>query len=123
MGIAVPGALAADLAVDANVVAATGDGGFLMNAAELETATRIGCGYTVVVFNNDEYGIVADHQREHRGESVGTDLTNPDLVRFAESFGIEGRRAESAAELRDALDLVDRDEMALVEVPVTRAAD
>jgi acetolactate synthase-1/2/3 large subunit len=72
----------------------------------------------VVVFVDDEYGIVARHQREHRGESVGTDLTNPDLVAFAESFGIEARRATSAAELHDALGLVEADGMALIEVPV-----
>ncbi len=118
MGIAVPGGLAADRALDANVVTATGDGGFLMNAAELETATRIGCGYTVVVFVNDEYGVVAQHQREHRGESVGTDFTNPDLVAFAESFGIEARWARTVAELRDCLDVVDEDGMALIAVPV-----
>jgi acetolactate synthase-1/2/3 large subunit len=118
MGIAVPGALAADLAVDANVVAATGDGGFLMNAAELETATRVGCGYTVIVFVDDEYGVVADHQREHRGETAGTELTNPELVGFAESFGIEARRATTAAELRDALAAADGDGMSLIEVPV-----
>ena len=63
MGIAVPGGLAADLAVDANVVAATGDGGFLMNAAEIETATRLGCAYTIVVFNDNDYGLISEKQR------------------------------------------------------------
>jgi acetolactate synthase-1/2/3 large subunit len=120
MGIAVPGALAADLAVDAEVVAATGDGGFLMNAAELETATRVGCGFTVVVFVDDDYGLISEQQVEHTGESFGTRLTNPDLVAFAESFGIDGYRPETAGELRaDLRDAVDGD-MALVSIPIAR---
>lgn len=60
MGIAVPGGLAADLAVDANVVAATGDGGFLMNAAGIETATRMGCEFTIFRFNDDDCGLTSD---------------------------------------------------------------
>ncbi|MFB6084117.1 MAG: acetolactate synthase large subunit [Halorientalis sp.] len=118
MGIAVPGGLAADLAVDANVVAATGDGGFLMNAAEIETATRAGCGYTIVVFNDDDYGLISKKQRDHTGESFGTGLTNPDLVAFAESFGIDGYRPETSDDLRDALESAVGGDMALVEIPV-----
>jgi acetolactate synthase-1/2/3 large subunit len=118
MGIAVPGALAADLAVDTNVVAATGDGGFLMNAAEIETATRVGCGYTIVVFVDDDYGLISEKQEEHTGESFGTKLTTPDLVTFAESFGIDGYRPESADELRDVLGETVGDGMSLVEIPV-----
>ncbi|MDZ5809942.1 acetolactate synthase large subunit [Halorubrum sp. AD140] len=118
MGIAVPGGLAADLAVDANVVAATGDGGFLMNAAEIETATRAGCDYTVIVFNDDDYGLISKKQRHHTGESFGTELTNPDLVAFAESFGIDGYRPESRADLREVIAAAVGGDMALVEIPV-----
>lgn len=118
MGIAVPGGLAADLAVDGNVVAATGDGGFLMNAAEIETATRMGCGYTIVVFTDDDYGLISKKQRDHTGESFGTGLSNPDFVAFAESFGIDGYRPESADELRDVLETAISGEMTLVEIPI-----
>ncbi|WP_332899907.1 acetolactate synthase large subunit [Haladaptatus sp. CMSO5] len=122
MGIAVPGAVAADLAVDANVVAATGDGGFLMNAAEIETATRLGCGFTIIVFNDDDYGLISKKQRDHTGESFGTHLTNPDFVTFAESFGIDAYRPNSWDELETVLQTVVRaDEMALVEVPYSRS--
>lgn len=118
MGIAVPGALAADLAVESNVVAATGDGGFLMNAAEIETATRHGCEFTIVVFTDDDYGLISEKQREHTGESTGTALTNPDFVAFAESFGIDGYRPTTPNELQanfaDALTA----EMSLIEIPV-----
>jgi acetolactate synthase-1/2/3 large subunit len=118
MGIAVPGGLAADLATDANVVAATGDGGFLMNAAEIETATRIGCGYTIVVFTDDDYGLISEKQRNHTGESFGTGLTNPDFVTLAESFGIEGYRPESIEEMREAFDTAIGGDMTLIEIPV-----
>jgi acetolactate synthase-1/2/3 large subunit len=119
MGIAVPGAIAADLAVDGAVVAATGDGGFLMNAAELETASRIGCSFAIVVFVDDDYGMISASQREHRGESFGTRITNPDLVGFAESFGIDARRPETAEALADAVEwAVASDQLRLLEVPV-----
>ncbi|WP_338729668.1 acetolactate synthase large subunit [Haladaptatus sp. DJG-WS-42] len=121
MGIAVPGAVAADLAVDANVVAATGDGGFLMNAAEIETATRLGCGFTIIVFNDDDYGLISRKQRDHTGKSFGTHLTNPDFVTFAESFGIDAHRPETWDELEAVLQrVIPEDEIALVEVPYSR---
>ncbi|MFB6153544.1 MAG: acetolactate synthase large subunit [Halodesulfurarchaeum sp.] len=118
MGIAVPGGLAADLAIDANVVAATGDGGFLMNAAEIETATRAGCDYTIIVFNDNDYGLISKKQRDHTGESFGTGLTNPDLVTFAESFGIEGYRPESRADLQAVLGAAVGGGMTLIEIPI-----
>jgi len=119
MGISVPGGIAADLATDAEVVAATGDGGFLMNGAEIETATRAGCGYTILLFVDDDYGLISEKQRANRGESFGTALTNPDFVTLAESFGIDGARPETwddlEATLRDALAT---DGMSLVAVPL-----
>ncbi len=119
MGIAVPGGVAADLAVDANVVAATGDGGFMMNAAEIETATRLGLGYTIVVFNDNDYGLISEKQHRHTGEHFGTELTNPDLMTFAESFGIEHRRPTSWDELKTTLaEFIPADDMSLIEVPV-----
>jgi acetolactate synthase-1/2/3 large subunit len=118
MGIAVPGGVAADLAVDANVVAATGDGGFLMNAAEMETATRADCGFTILLFNDDDYGLISEKQESHTGESFGTRLTNPNFVEFAQSFGIDGYRPDTADELRSDLQSAIGGGMALVEVPV-----
>jgi acetolactate synthase-1/2/3 large subunit len=119
MGISVPGAITADLAVEGNVVAATGDGGFLMNAAELDTATRLGCGYTVLLFNDSDYGLISKKQEDHRDESFGTTLTNPDFVAFAESFGIEAYRPEDWGALETALsEAVPADEISLVEVPL-----
>ncbi|MFP4218015.1 MAG: thiamine pyrophosphate-dependent enzyme, partial [Salinarchaeum sp.] len=117
MGIAVPGGIAADLAVDANVVAATGDGGFLMNAAEIETATRLDLGYTILLFNDNDYGLISEKQRRHTGESFGTLLSNPDFMTLAESFGIDHYRPETWPELKSVLaEVVPSDRMALVEV-------
>ncbi|MXR42308.1 acetolactate synthase large subunit [Halobaculum sp. WSA2] len=117
MGIGVPGGLAADLAVDANVVVGTGDGGFLMNAAELETACRLDCSFTTVVFRDDDYGLISEKQEAHRGEAFGTELGNPDLVTFAESFGVEGIRAESLTAFEDAIDgAVGGDDLTLIDV-------
>ncbi|MFC4451656.1 acetolactate synthase large subunit [Halorussus aquaticus] len=117
MGVSVPGGLAADLAVDSNVVAATGDGGFLMNAAEIETGTRIGCGYTILLFRDDEYRLITEEQVEHHGEHFGTELGNPDFQTFAESFGIEAYRPDDWQELADALGAaIPSDELSLVEV-------
>jgi len=122
MGISVPGAVAADLALDSNVVAATGDGGFLMNGAEIETATRLGCGFTVLLFNNDDYGLISEKQTAHRGESTGTTLTNPDFETFADSFGIESYRPTSSEDIEPALAAaVGSGGMSLVEIPVESA--
>jgi acetolactate synthase-1/2/3 large subunit len=119
MGISVPGALSADLVVEENVVSVTGDGGFLMNGAELETAVRLDCSFTVVVFRDDDYGLISEQQRANRGESYGTGLGNPDFVTFAESFGIDAHRPETWDELGEAFrTAVPSDDLTLIEVPL-----
>ncbi|MDE2166739.1 MAG: acetolactate synthase large subunit [Alphaproteobacteria bacterium] len=105
MGIALPGGIAAALAQPGRaIVAAMGDGGFLMNSQELETAKRLGVGYTVVVFNDDDYGLISWKQDMSHGHSTGTRIGNPDFKAYAESFGIRAYRPQSVAELRTALD-------------------
>jgi len=119
MGIAVPGAIAADLAVDANVVAATGDGGFLMNAVELETATRLNCGFTVLAFDDGEFGSISRTQHGRGGRTYGTSFSNPDFVTFADSFGVDAYRPESWSALERTLDdVVPDDDLAVVDVPL-----
>jgi acetolactate synthase I/II/III large subunit len=120
MGISVPGAIAAKLVhPDRRVVALCGDGGFLMNSQELETAKRIGANITVVVWRDDGYGLIDWKQRNEFGRPFGVEFGNPDFVAYAESFGIAGFRPSSAADLlptlRRALDV---DGPALVEVPI-----
>ena len=91
MGIALPGAIAAKLVhPDRKVVALCGDGGFLMNSQELETAKRVGAGICVVVWRDDGYGLIDWKQRNEFGRPFGVEFGNPDFVAYAESFGIAG---------------------------------
>jgi acetolactate synthase-1/2/3 large subunit len=120
MGIALPGAIAASLVhPDRHVVALCGDGGFLMNVQELETAVRLGVRIVVVVWRDDGYGLIDWKQRNQFGRPFGVTFGNPDFVDLAHSFGVAGFRPSTAAELlptlRRALDV---DGPSLVEVPI-----
>jgi acetolactate synthase-1/2/3 large subunit len=89
---------------DVPVVALAGDGGFLFTATEMATAVHHRIPLTVVVFNDGAYGNVRRNQEERFGNRIiASDLTNPDFVRFAESFGAAAERARNPAELRAAL--------------------
>jgi acetolactate synthase-1/2/3 large subunit len=125
MGIALPGGLAAALVDPARpVVAAMGDGGFLMNSQELETAKRIGAAFTCLVFNDDDYGLIHWKQEMSRGRSVFTRIGNPDFKKYAESFGIRAWQPRTVAELRDALRTsVGSKELGLIEVRVDPAVN
>jgi acetolactate synthase-1/2/3 large subunit len=104
MGYAVPSAVAAAIVRDSAVpsVSVSGDGGFLMTANELATAAQRNLRVICVVFNNGIYGTIRAHQeREFPGRVSGTNLWQPDLVKFAEAFGglgIRVERNEQAAE-------------------------
>ena len=100
MGIALPGAIAAKLVhPDRHVVALCGDGGFLMNSQELETAKRIGAGIVVVIWRDNGYGLIDWKQRNAFGRPFGVEFDNPDFVDYARSFGIPGFRPTSADDL------------------------
>jgi len=104
MGMAVPGAVVAKLAnPNRRVVAVTGDGGFLMNSQELETAMRLETPFVVLVFNDRSYGLIRWKQMQQFGRPAFVDFNNPDFVKYAESFGAIGCRIESADELAPAL--------------------
>jgi acetolactate synthase I/II/III large subunit len=97
MGIALPGALAAKLvAPNRRVVAVTGDGGFMMNMQELETALRVGTNFVTIIFNDGGYGLIEWKQQRHYGESNFVHFGNPDFVKLAESMGLQGYRITSA---------------------------
>jgi acetolactate synthase-1/2/3 large subunit len=120
MGISLPGAIAASL-IDPQrqVVAVMGDGGFMLNSQELETAKRLGVGYTNVIFNDNDYGLISWKQRMARGKSVCTRIGNPDFKSYAESFGIKAYRPENPTELKEQLKLaITSKELCLVDVPV-----
>ena len=120
MGISVPGAIAAKLVnPDRHVVALCGDGGFLMNSQELETAKRIGTNITVVVWRDDGYGLIDWKQRTEFGRPFGVEFNNPDFVAYAESFGIAAFRPSSSADLLPTLArALEHGGPSLVEVPI-----
>ena len=120
MGIALPGAIAAKLVhPERRVVALCGDGGFLMNAQELETARRIRANVTVVVWRDDGYGLIDWKQRSEFGQPFGVEFTNPDFVAYAQSFGLAAFRPASAADLYPTLmRALEHDGPALVDVPI-----
>jgi acetolactate synthase-1/2/3 large subunit len=120
MGIGVPAAIGAKLAYpERKVVAVCGDGGFMMTAAELETAKRLGTNFVTVIFNDAGLGLIKyKHQKAH-GRDYGCDFGNPDFVEFADSFGAKGYRVTSAQELKEVLvESLRDDELAVIDVPV-----
>src|SRR5262249_15776843 len=95
---------AADARPDMPVVAIAGDGGFLFTATELATAMHHNIPLVTIVFNDNAFGNVRRIQQERYGNRlIGSDLTNPDFVAFATSFGAEAVRAHTPEELRIAL--------------------
>ena len=99
MGFAVPASIAAKLVnPSSNVVAISGDGGFLMNVQELETAKRLGIAFVTVIWEDGRYGSIAWKQQRRYGRHFGAEFTNPDFVRLAESFGLPSWRVEAPGE-------------------------
>jgi acetolactate synthase-1/2/3 large subunit len=120
MGIALPGAVAAALLSPARrIVAAMGDGGFMMNSQELETAKRLNLGFIVIVFNDNDYGLISWKQQMAHGRSTGTKIGNPDFKAYAESFGIKGYRPSGVSELREQLKhSLETQELCVYEIPI-----
>lgn len=121
MGFALPGAVAASLCnPKRRIVAAMGDGGFLMNSQELETAKRVGAVFTVLIFNDNDYGLISWKQKMHRGRAAaGTRITNPDFKIYADSFGIKSFKPQNADELsRDLKLAMSSGELSLVAINV-----
>jgi len=120
MGIALPGAIAAKLALpERKVVAVTGDAGFLMNVQELETAVRLNVPIVVLVWNDSSYGLIKWKQMNQFGRTSYVDFNNPDLVGLAEAFGAVGVRLGSAAELLPALrTALESDSVTVIDCPV-----
>jgi acetolactate synthase-1/2/3 large subunit len=120
MGIALPGAIVAKLLEpDRHVVAVCGDGGFLMNCQELETAVRLGTNPVIIVFNDGGFGLIHWKQMAQFGRAFGVTFGNPDLVAFAESFGAKGYRVESAKAFKQILtDALQQPVPSVIDVPV-----
>jgi acetolactate synthase-1/2/3 large subunit len=125
MGFALPAAIAAKLVhPDRRVVAVSGDGGFLMNCQELETAVRLRTAVVNVIWENGEFGSIAWKQDKKFGRHFDVDFGNPDFVKLAESFGMPAWRCGGADEfaplLRRSLEL---DLPSLIVVPIDYSID
>ena len=125
MGIALPTAIAAKLVhPDRKVVTVNGDGGFLMNVQELETAVRLRTPIVNVIWENSQFGSIVWKQDKKFGRHFGTDFTNPDFVKLADAFGMPGWRCESVEDfgrhLRHALSL---DLPSVIVVPIDYSLD
>lgn len=110
---------------DCQVLAVAGDGGFLYTASELATAVHFKIPVVAVVFNDGAYGNVKRMQeQDYGGRVLGSELTNPDFVRFAKSFGAAGYRAKSPRALERALaDAFKQNVPAVIEVPMGDVPD
>ena len=120
MGISLPSAVAAKLVHPGrNVVVVTGDGGFMMNSQEIETAMRLGTYFVIVIFNDSKYGMIEWKQQIHHQKTFGIEFTNPDFVKYAESFGAKGYRINKAEEFSKILKKALNDRaVAIIDVPV-----
>jgi acetolactate synthase-1/2/3 large subunit len=104
MGAGLPAALGAKLVhPDRRVLAVCGDGGFMMNSQELETAVHLRIPVVVLLLNDNAYGFIKWKQQAHGFADFALDLGNPDFVKYAEAYGAAGLRVESAAQLAPTL--------------------
>jgi len=121
LGFAVPAALGAKIArPDTPVVAVCGDGGFQYTMEEVGTAVQHRIGVPIVIFNDSTYSAVKDEQgRSRGGRFIGVDLVNPDYVKLAAAYGVEGVRAESPEAMTEAIvAALDRDLPTIIDVPI-----
>jgi len=104
MGAGLPSAIASAMVYpDRKVMAICGDGGFMMNSQELETAVRLGVNITVLVLNDSAYGMIRWKQANMGFKDWGLTYNNPDFVQYAESYGAKGHRVESSDHLKELL--------------------
>ena len=110
---------------DKAVVSVSGDGGFMYGAQELATAVKHRINVVAVVFNNSAFGnVLRDQEQTYGGRRIGSELKNPDFVKFGQSFGVRSYRATSAAALRDVLaEALTLEAPALIEVPIETGSE
>jgi acetolactate synthase-1/2/3 large subunit len=120
MGFSLPGAIAANLVYpDRKVLGIAGDGGFLMNVQEMETARRLNSDITMLVWEDGGYGLIAWKQDNEFERHTDLAFTNPDWLKLAESFGWSGHRVENARDLKATLaKALDERGPSLVTLPI-----
>lgn len=120
MGAGLPSAMAAKMVCpERKVVAVCGDGGFMMNSQELETAVRLKLNLTVLVLRDNGYGMIKWKQRNLGFDDFGLDYGNPDFVHYAQSYGARGHRPDSAEDFdRIVSQCLAQPGVHLIDVPV-----
>lgn len=104
MGAGLPSGIASKMIFpDKKVLVVAGDGGIMMNIAELETACRLGLDLVVLILNDGGYGMISWKQKAMKMEEFGLKFGNPDFVALAESFGAKGHRVEKVEDLKNIL--------------------
>ena len=120
MGIALPGGIAAKLVYpDRKVMTVSGDGGFMMNAQELEPAERRKTRTGHMIWTDSTFGLIELKQRSKYGHAFGTKFTNTDWVQFAESFGAVGMKVNKGDSLQKILNRAfSYDKPVVIDCPV-----
>jgi acetolactate synthase-1/2/3 large subunit len=120
MGAGLPSAMAAKLVhPDKRVLAVCGDGGFMMNSQDLETAIRLKQDLVILVLNNNRYGMIGWKQENDGFDDFGLDFGNPDFVKYAEAYGAKGHRLEATEHLKPLLSkCFDAGGVHLIEMPI-----
>jgi acetolactate synthase-1/2/3 large subunit len=120
MGAGLPSAMAAKMVhPDKPVITVCGDGGFMMNSQELETAVRLKLHIVVLILRDDAYGMIKWKQANMEFDNFGLDYGNPDFVKYVESYGGKGWRVESADDLLPMLtNCLEEPAVHLIDVPV-----
>lgn len=120
MGAGLPSAMAVNLLhPDRKVIAVCGDGGFMMNSQELETAVRLGLNLIVIILNDEAYGMIKWKQEDMGFRNFGLDYKNPDFVKYAESYGAKGYRPRSDTDFQEILsNTLDSDGVHVIDLAV-----
>ncbi|HBH29378.1 MAG: acetolactate synthase large subunit [Desulfofustis sp. PB-SRB1] len=120
MGAGLPSAIAARIVYpEREILAICGDGGFMMNSQEMETAVRLGLDLIVLVLCDRGYGMIKWKQTHMGFDDFGLDFNNPDFVAYAQSYGAHGHRLTAAAELAPLIESCRAEKgVHLIEIPI-----
>ena len=120
MGAGLPSAIAAKLVYpEKAVITVCGDGGFMMNSQELETAVRLNLHIVVIILRDDAYGMIKWKQANMEFENFGLDYGNPDFVKYVESYGGKGWRISATKDLLPTVQkCLSEPAVHLIDVPV-----
>lgn len=125
MGAGLPSAMAAKIIFpEKKIIAICGDGGFLMNSQELETANRLKLNLTIIVLRDNGFGMIKWKQKTMGLDDFALSFGNPDFVALAKSYGANGYRAEKSGDLEKYLkEICDKKGIHLIEAPIDYSDD